>query len=105
MGNPITSRPGYDGPIEEHLGLVGWVPAKRMPSHVFERLERDDLYQAGVIGLLNAKRLFDPARGLTFSTFAVAKIRWSMLIAAGLTRKGWEPRPQRLPERFGEVNV
>jgi DNA-directed RNA polymerase specialized sigma subunit len=70
---------------------VGWTLARKVPAAVKERCEHDDLYQAGVIGLMNAKRLYDPSRG-AWSTFAVAKIRWAMLIAAGLTRQGWEQR-------------
>lgn len=84
--------------VEDNLGLVGFVLAKRTPAHVFQRIGRDDAYQAGVIGLLNAVRLFDPGKGFAFSTFAVEKIRWNVLIEAGLTRKGWAPIPDRLPE-------
>lgn len=83
---------------EHWLPLVAWV-SRRMPDHVHRRLGQDDLYQAGVIGLMNAIRLYKPDRGVLFKTYAVHKIRWSMYIAAGLTRQGWEPLPVQLDER------
>jgi hypothetical protein len=98
MGRLITSRPGFDGDVVEHLGLV-WLAVNRLPSYVRRDrgLTDDDLFQAGVLGLLAAKRLFDPGRA-KWSTFAYQKARWSMLIAAGLTRSGWEYRPRTLQE-------
>lgn len=81
---------GYAGPIEDWLPLVAWVLNHKLPFFVRDRLGRDDLYQAGVEGLLNAQRLFQPDKGAIFKTYAVHKIRWAMLIAAGLTRHGWE---------------
>lgn len=86
--------------VEDWLPLVRWVMRHRLPSHVYRRLERDDVYQAGVVGLLNAARLFKPEKGHKFITYAAHKIRWNILIAAGLTRKGWEPIPTRLPDRW-----
>lgn len=84
-GNPVPPEE-----VERHLQLVHWVISHRVPNHVFYRATRDDMFQAGVIGLMNAIRLFDPAKGNRFSTFAVHKIRWNILIEAGLTRHGWE---------------
>lgn len=37
-------------------------------------LEYDDLYQLGVIGLLKARKNFDPSRGFQFSTYAIPMI-------------------------------
>jgi RNA polymerase sigma factor for flagellar operon FliA len=88
-------QPVGDIDLEQWLPLVKWVMG-RLPGHVYRRLDRDDIYQAGVIGLLNAKRCFRPDRGASFKTYSVSKIRWSIYIAAGLTRRGWERRPVRL---------
>lgn len=97
-------RPAVPNGVEadDWLPLVKWVMARRIPDHVYQRIDRDDVHQAGVVGLMNAVRLFDPAKGVQFKTYAVHKIRWAILIAAGLTSKGWEAIPARLPERFGE---
>lgn len=90
------ARPGFGGDVADHLDLV-WKVIARLPGHVRQRIDDDDAFQAGVVGLLNAKRLYDPARG-AWSTFAWSKARWNILIAAGLTRRGWAPMPVRLPE-------
>lgn len=37
-------------------------------------LEYDDLYQLGIIGLLKARKNFDPSRGFQFSTYAIPMI-------------------------------
>lgn len=86
-----ASRPGWQGDILTQQGLVGAV-IRRLPAHVTRRIATDDMRQAGLEGLLTARRLYDPARG-TWSTYASSKIRWAILIAAGLTRTGWEPLP------------
>lgn len=53
--------------VEENLGLVYKV-IKRFKVNNFDR---DDLVQAGMMGLLRAAYTFDMARGLKFSTYAV----------------------------------
>lgn len=93
-----TSRPGFEGDVAEHLALIPLVWG-RLPSHVKERLEYDDAYQTGVEALLAAKRLYDPARG-KWSTYATCKIKWWIVIAAGLTHRGWEPRAGQLPREY-----
>jgi DNA-directed RNA polymerase specialized sigma subunit len=85
--------------IEQWFPLVRWVMV-RLPQHVYQRLDRDDIYQSGVIGLMNAKRLYRLDGGASFKTFAVSKIRWNIYIAAGLTRKGWEPLPVQFDGDF-----
>lgn len=45
-------------------------------------IEYDDVVQTGFLALTNAARLFDPGRGLKFSTYAVSSIRneiWKLL--------------------------
>jgi RNA polymerase sigma factor for flagellar operon FliA len=39
----------------------------------------DDLVQDGLIGLMDAARRFDPARGIAFDTFAYARVRGAMI--------------------------
>lgn len=67
---------------------------KRIAYHLLARLpasvQVDDLIQAGMLGLLEAARRYDPAQGTSFSTFAEPRIRGAMLDEI---RKGdWTPR-------------
>ncbi len=96
VGTLVETR--SDSPAEAWLPLVRWVLYRLLPAHVRARAEDDDLYQAGVVGLLNTRRLYDPTKGAKFITYATHKIRWAMLIEAGLTRHGWTPLPERLPD-------
>ena len=53
-------------------------------------MQIDDLIQAGMIGLLEASRNYDPSQGASFETYAGIRIRGSMLDEI---RKGhWAPR-------------
>ena len=82
--------------VAENLGLVYDLASK------LQRLggvgpERGDLVSAGVRGLIQAARAFDPGRGLSFSTLAVARIRGAMLDE--LRRWDRIPRSVRQKER------
>ncbi len=67
---------------------------KRIACHLLSRLppsvQLDDLIQAGMIGLLEASRNYDPTQGASFETYAGIRIRGAMLDEI---RKGdWAPR-------------
>jgi len=63
--------------VTANLGLVGAVVnqmwAKR--QHAFLGISKEELIQEGSLGLLRAAELFDPSRGLRFSTYAVVWIK------------------------------
>ena len=64
--------------VEENLGLVQRAVNKllaRLPAGV----DTDNLLSAGTLGLVEAARKFDPARGIRFSTYAFARIRGAVL--------------------------
>lgn len=61
----------------------------RLPASV----QLDDLIQAGAIGLLDALDKFDSSLGTAFSTYAVQRIRGSMLDE--LRSRDWAPRSVR----------
>ena len=64
--------------VTEHLPLVHYVVAEiahRVPSHV----SRSDLVSAGMLGLAQAARSFDPERGIAFDRFASTRIRGALL--------------------------
>ena len=75
--------------VEKHLPLVKTVVgrlAMTLPSHV----DGQDLYSAGLMGLLNAVRQYNPKAGTSFETYARLRIRGSVLDE--LRRMDWVPR-------------
>ena len=78
--NPIPSS----GPeathtvTHEHLGLVHFV-ARQLSRKLRDQVDLDELVSAGTLGLMQAAASYEPSRGLSFSTFAVPRIRGSML--------------------------
>ena len=80
---------GGDDLVTRHAALV-----KRIAYHLMARLpssvQVDDLMQAGMIGLIEAGRHYDPSQGASFETYAGIRIRGAMLDEL---RKGdWAPR-------------
>jgi len=53
-------------------------------------VQSDDLIQAGMIGLLEASRNYDPNQGASFETYAGIRIRGAMLDE--IRRSDWTPR-------------
>jgi RNA polymerase sigma factor for flagellar operon FliA len=75
--------------VEQYLPLVKTVVgrlAMTLPSHV----NMDDLYSAGLVGLLNAVRRFNPKSGCSFESYARVRIRGA--IFDELRRLDWVPR-------------
>jgi RNA polymerase sigma factor for flagellar operon FliA len=70
---------------------------KRIAYHFMARLPAsvhvDDLIQAGLMGLLDAARNFDDTQGAQFETYAIQRIRGSMLDE--LRQADWLPRNVR----------
>ena len=67
-----------DNLVRQHLPIVQYVVsevAQRVPSHV----SRSDLVSAGMLGLAQAARSYDPERGIAFDRFASTRIRGAML--------------------------
>jgi RNA polymerase sigma factor for flagellar operon FliA len=98
--------------VEQHLPLVRTVVgrlAMTLPSHV----NADDLYSAGLVGLLNAVRRYNPKSGCSFESYARVRIRGA--IFDELRRLDWVPRSvhekarkieqtmQELTQRSGRV--
>lgn len=75
--------------VEQFLPLVKAVVgrlAMTLPSHV----NSDDLYSAGLVGLLNAVRRFDLKSGSSFEHYARVRIRGAVFDE--LRRLDWVPR-------------
>jgi RNA polymerase sigma factor for flagellar operon FliA len=75
--------------VEEYIPLVKTIVgrlAMTLPTHV----NSDDLYSAGLVGLLNAMRRFNPQNGTSFETYARVRIRGAVFDE--LRRLDWVPR-------------
>ena len=78
-----------DRRIVDNLPLV-----KRIAYHLIARLpssvQVDDLIQAGMIGLIEAARHYDPSQGASFETYAGIRVRGAMLDE--VRHADWSPR-------------
>ncbi|MEN9573743.1 MAG: polymerase sigma factor FliA [Verrucomicrobiota bacterium] len=75
--------------IQQYLPLVKAVVgrlAMALPAHV----DADDLHSAGLVGLLNAVRHYDPTAGTSFETYARIRIRGAVFDE--LRKLDWVPR-------------
>ena len=78
--------------IERHLPLVQHIVfqvAVHFPRHV----DRDELARAGALGLVEAARRYDEARGVPFERFAAQRIRGAILDS--VRSADWAPRSVR----------
>lgn len=75
--------------VERHAPLV-----KRIAHHLIARLPSsvvlEDLIQSGMIGLLEAARKYDAAKGASFETYAGIRIRGAIIDE--VRRGDWTPR-------------
>lgn len=88
--------------LEHYLPLVKLVAGRLaigMPSHV----DKDDLASCGFFGLLEALERFDPSRGIKFETYAVARIRGSIIDS--IRAQDWVPMTVRQKARRYEKTV
>lgn len=72
------TREDRDRLVTDYLPLVHHVLG-RIPLRLPTTLDRDDLYEVGVLGLMNAATTFNAARGASFKTHAFVNIRGSIL--------------------------
>ena len=79
--------------MERHLPLVKYI-AERLLQTLPRSIELDDLISAGLFGLMDAIRGFDPERGIKFKTYCTTRIRGSILDQ--LRSQDWVPRLVRL---------
>lgn len=86
--------------ILNYSPLVRYV-AGRISARMIGPVEREDVLSWGVLGLLDAVETYNPGRSTKFETYAISKIRWSILDemrkADSLTR--------RARRRFREIDL
>jgi RNA polymerase sigma factor FliA len=82
--------------LMENLPQVHYI-AKRIHDRLPPHVPLEDLVNAGIVGLLEAIRHFDPARGTQVKTFAELRIRGAILDS--LREMDWSPRALRRKSR------
>src|SRR5436190_15034154 len=95
-GATVEQRKIEEQLVREHLPLVHYAVsemATKVPRHV----SRDDLVSAGMAGLAQAARSFDPSRGINFDRYASTRIRGSLLDE--LRDRDWASRSVRSKAR------
>jgi len=92
---PQTVAASESGRIVASLPFVEAL-ARRVASTMPNSIDIGDLVQDGVLGLIDAARRFDEARGIKFETFAERRVRGAMIDA--LRRDAW-PRGVRRQRR------
>lgn len=81
---------------EEYQDLVDYV-ARRLANTLPRHITLEDLTSYGQFGLLDAIEKFDPDKGFKFSTYALTRIRGSILDE--LRSQDWVPRSVRQRDR------
>lgn len=84
----LQDRLARDKLITHYAPLVKYV-AGRVAINLPRNVEEGDLMGYGSLGLLDAMERFDPQRGVKFETYAIARIRGSMI--DGLRSMDWVP--------------
>ncbi len=82
--------------VLEHTTLISYIVSRiavRLPSHV----DLEDLYNTGVIGLMDAVDKYDPDKDCKFKTYAEFRIRGAILDQ--LRSLDWVPRSVRQKSR------
>ena len=91
-----TRAPSADELVRSALPLVQYAVsdlAGRLPRHV----HRDDLVSAGMLGLAQAAKAWDPTRGVTFERYARTRIQGALLDE--LRSRDWATRSVRANAR------
>jgi RNA polymerase sigma factor for flagellar operon FliA len=79
----------FDALVESYLPLVRYT-AERIWGKLPKGVELDDLFSAGVFGLMGAIDAFDIERGVKFETYCTPRIRGAILDQ--LRSEDWVPR-------------
>jgi RNA polymerase sigma factor FliA len=86
----------------EHLPIVRFI-ARRIHERLPQHVPIEDLYSAGVLGLLDAFGRFDPSKQVQFRTYAQFRIRGAILDS--LRTLDWSPRDLRRKGRAIEEAI
>ena len=84
-----SAKEYFDSLVEAYLPLVRYT-AERIWGKLPKGVELDDLFSAGVFGLMGAIEAFDISRGVKFETYSSPRIRGAILDQ--LRSEDWVPR-------------
>ena len=81
--------------VIRYLGLIRYVMAKFGLDHAQKSLalDREDIFEFGVLGLLDAVDRYTPTTGVKFETYAISRIRGAMVDE--MRKLDWIPRSVR----------
>ena len=105
---PVVTRPGdlltaaQELLMIEHLPIVRFI-ARRIHERLPQHVPIEDLYSAGVVGLLDAFSKFDPSKAVQFRSYAQFRIRGAILDS--LRTLDWSPRELRRKGRAIEQAI
>jgi RNA polymerase sigma factor FliA len=78
--------------VLDHLPMVRFL-ARRIHGRLPRHIDVEDLYSAGVVGLLEAFAKFNPAKSVRFASFASFRVRGAILDSLRVV--DWAPRGMR----------
>ncbi len=102
LGERVAREPMQEEEIAAHLTMVRFLARRiheRLPSHV----ELDELIGAGVLGLMDAYKKFDPEKKVKFRSYAQFRVRGAILDS--LRTLDWSPRDLRRKAREIETAI
>jgi RNA polymerase sigma factor for flagellar operon FliA len=94
--------PEQERVLLEHLPVVRFL-ARRIHERLPQHVEIDDLFSAGVVGLMDAFAKFDPTKKVQFRSYAQFRIRGAILDS--LRTLDWSPRELRRKGRAVEEAI
>jgi RNA polymerase sigma factor for flagellar operon FliA len=106
--SPVSLRAGdrltaeQEKVMIEHLPIVRFI-ARRIHERLPQHVPIEDLYSAGVVGLLDAFSKFDPSKQVQFRSYAQFRIRGAIL--DNLRTLDWSPRELRRKGRAIEQAI
>lgn len=84
--------------IESYFPLVDKIVKREIRKLGMHQQLFEELRSYGIEGLVNASRMFDPERGVSFEIYACKRIRWA--VYDGVRKMGWFPRHTLSRMRF-----
>ena len=103
-GRPVVKEmtPEEERVLIEHLPIVRFL-ARRIHERLPQHVDIDDLFSAGVVGLMDAFAKFDATKKVQFRSYAQFRIRGAILDS--LRTLDWSPRELRRKGRAVEEAV
>lgn len=89
---PLSNDPMRDQIIADYAPLIKYI-AQRIAARLPSNIDLDDLFSAGVIGLMDAIDKYDPSRDNKFKTYAEFRVRGAIIDE--LRNQDWVPRSVR----------